>query len=980
MEFNIYMNFLRYAILLFFVINYLPVLAQPPLNEVVVVSQKPEEFEKKVFKSEKTGKKKFTVPRKFIQNTGSHYNYWFNANEKLKTILATAKENFKDNYEELLPFYGYDIEQIAQNTLELDSVIYKSTAGILFHDLRTNWVDNFYLLIGQSYMFRKDYDSAALTFQFINYQFAQAKDGGATTIGQADYSNSEVPSIATIEKRNIIKKLFTKPPSRNDALLWQVRNYIEAADYGAATGLLQTLDNDRNFPSRLKASLHEQAAYLFYKLGNYDSAASRLLNALPAAETKKDKSRWHYLYGQLKSLSKDYAASAYGYLKAIKETNDPLMEVYGRIQLIRNQIRVDTNSVDSYISALIRLTHKDDYKPYRDVIYYTLGEIELERGDRAKAITYFEKCISYVGNNDKIKKKAFIALLDNAVQQKMYVDAANYTDSLMINKYDTATDRKIAEQVLYLPKLRENILLVQINDSLLKVANLSEPERNKKIKEVSKALFKKKGIASVTTSNAPVVTDLFPQAGGSSWYFDNASIRTRGANEFKAKWGARPNVDNWRRKASIRTGLNNASSTDVTGKGEKTADNNNVPSAAKLLEKLEEDANEEALLSNLPLTNSAKDSTMNVIAQALYETGKTKIYYPLDYEGGIIDEEACLAIPNGKAYHEDASYLIYYAYNKLGVTDKANSALKKLQENYPQHKLVNPANGDKATLLYKEIYDLYVAGDFNTAILKKKEADSIYKRNYWTPQLMYIEAVYNVKTNNDSIAIIQLQDINNQFPETPLAKKALTLKEVLAKRKDIESYLTNLQIEPKAFGTNTTTVVQTPQVQQKPVAPSTTIVRPVATDTLKKVTNPVPTPPPVVNKPILVGNYIFDTTKTYTVLVVYNKVDVMWMGEAKKAFERYNKEYHNAKALTVVNDVVSDTIRVTTIANFDNATKAYAYLSEIKTYARSEILNWLTTDKYSFSLISNENLDILRKVNNWKEYDLFIKKMMPNKF
>jgi outer membrane protein assembly factor BamD (BamD/ComL family) len=974
------MNFLKHLFLICLLINRLPVMAQPPLNEVIVVAQKPEEFEKKVFKSEKTGKKKFTIPRRFIQNTGSHYNYWFNANEKIKNILENAKENFKDNYDELLPFYGYDLEQIAQSKQELDSVIYKSTAGILFHDLRSNWVDNFYLLIGKSYMFRKDYDSAALTFQFINYQFAQQKDGSAVTIGQADYSNIEVPSIATVEKRNIVQKVFTKPPSRNDALLWQVRNYIEAGDYGAATGLLQTLNNDKFFPQRLKADLHEQAAYLFYKLNNYDSAATRLLLAMPAAETKKDKSRWYYLYGQLKSLSKDYGASAYGFLKAIKETNDPLMEIYGRIQLIKNQIRVDTNSVNDYINALLRLTRKDDYKPYRDIIYYTLGEVSMERGDRVKAIEYFEKCITYVGNNEKIKQKAFIALLDNSIQEKKYIAAANYADSLIVSKYDTTTNGKIAEQVIYLPKLREHLLMVQINDSLLKVANLTEAERSKKIKEVSKALKKKKGIKDIALSSTPVVTDLFQQAGGSSWYFDNANLRTRGAGEFKTKWGNRPNVDNWRRKASIRNVQNSRGPSLLEAKDEKGKNNADL-SAGKLLEKLEEDADEEVLLNNLPLSNSAKDSTKALIATSLYEAGKTKIYYPLDYEGGITDEEACLLIPNGKPHHEDATYLIYYAYNKLGLTDKANASLKKLQEGYPNNKMVNPAEGDKATKLYKEIYDAYISGDFEHAIQKKKEADSVYKNTYWTPQLMYIEAVYSVKTNQDSLALKQLQEINNTFPETPLANKALRLQEVLTKRKDIEAYLTNLQVEPKTLGNNNTvtpqvsrTVVTTPATV---IAPTTIPVQKPVTDTVKKEV--VTMPKPVVNKPVLVGNYVFDTTKTYTVMVVYNKVDVMWMGEARKAFERYNREYHNSKGLTVNNDIVADTIRVTTIANFENATKAYAYLTEIKTYSRSEILNWLTTDKYSFSLISNENLEILRKVNNWQEYDLFIRKMMPGK-
>ena len=38
---------------------------------------KPEKFKNKTLKSEKTGNKKFTLPRRFIQNTVTHYNYYY---------------------------------------------------------------------------------------------------------------------------------------------------------------------------------------------------------------------------------------------------------------------------------------------------------------------------------------------------------------------------------------------------------------------------------------------------------------------------------------------------------------------------------------------------------------------------------------------------------------------------------------------------------------------------------------------------------------------------------------------------------------------------------------------------------------------------------------------------------------------------------------------------------------------------------------
>ena len=104
---------------------------------------KPKKFKTKVLKSEKTGQKKFTLPRRVMQNTVSHYNYYFNANNKINEVIERARLSNNDIYYKLLPFYSYSLNNTSTQANELDSVIYKATAGILLHDLRSAWVDNF---------------------------------------------------------------------------------------------------------------------------------------------------------------------------------------------------------------------------------------------------------------------------------------------------------------------------------------------------------------------------------------------------------------------------------------------------------------------------------------------------------------------------------------------------------------------------------------------------------------------------------------------------------------------------------------------------------------------------------------------------------------------------------------------------------------------------------------------------------------------
>ena len=137
----------------------IPALAQPSWTfEPFGKQKKPEKFENRKLGSEKTADKKFTVVRNVYQNNVTHYNYYFNANNRVNTVVDRAKLSLKDDYASLLAFYPYTLESTSSQKIELDSVIYTSTAGILLHDLRNDWIDNMYMLIGKAYYYRKDFD------------------------------------------------------------------------------------------------------------------------------------------------------------------------------------------------------------------------------------------------------------------------------------------------------------------------------------------------------------------------------------------------------------------------------------------------------------------------------------------------------------------------------------------------------------------------------------------------------------------------------------------------------------------------------------------------------------------------------------------------------------------------------------------------------------------------------------------------------
>src|SRR3989337_76722 len=182
------MSFIRYTTITASLFLIFCQLAVPVFGQLGIALdvKKPKEFENRVLRSEKSDQKKFSLPKRFIQNTITHYNYFFNANNKLNEILERAKASFKDDYSELIPFYNYTLDVTAADSIQLDSISYKAQTGIVLHDLRNDWADNLYILWGASHYFKQQFDSAHLMFQFINYAFAEKeKEGYYRTIGSA---------------------------------------------------------------------------------------------------------------------------------------------------------------------------------------------------------------------------------------------------------------------------------------------------------------------------------------------------------------------------------------------------------------------------------------------------------------------------------------------------------------------------------------------------------------------------------------------------------------------------------------------------------------------------------------------------------------------------------------------------------------------------------------------------------------------------
>jgi outer membrane protein assembly factor BamD (BamD/ComL family) len=982
---------------------------------VPVEVKKPKNYENRTLPSERSGNKPFTLPRRVYNNTVSRFNYYFNANTKLAEALENAKAGFQDDYTKLLPFYNYTLEETAKG--QMDSIIYKCTAGILLHDLRSDWVDKLYLLMGKAYLFRKDFDSASSVFHYINYAFSPKDNGYDIPIGSNASNTNGVFTIATNENRSLWKKLTTALPSRNESFLWQVRNYIELDQLAEAAGLLQLIGTDPNFPERLQADFHEMMAYLLYKQQVYNGAADHLLQALNNAGSKQEKARWEYLAGQLYQLGNQETKSIQLFERAIQHTIDPLLEVYARMNIVAMASAAQENAIQQNLDELLKMARRDKYEANRDVIYYAAAQLELKRKNYTAAEKLLLNSIRYNTQNPLQRELSFLLLGDMNYPIKKYSAAHRYYDSIQTAVLKEEDKQRVEERKPALQIISENEETIQREDSLLRLANLAPEEREAILKKLLKQLRKEKGLKDVAADNisfgnsladpANPPADIFGSS-GSEFYFLSNSVKAKGSVDFASKWGNRPNVDNWRRQTAVNSSLSTITSSTTS---EKTGKDSSRKTADKELTL-------SSLGKDIPLTAEQQSAANQAIIKALLSNALTFQNQLEDYPSAIDMYEELLRRYPESAEVEPALFNLSYCYKKTGRTGRADSALAQLKTAFPGGKMLTQLNtaiadkkkADPAQKQYENIYGMFLSGRFEEAKEAKLKADKQFGKNYWTPQLLYIESIYYVKQKQDSVAINRLENIVGLFSSSPLAEKAATMIDVLKRREQIEAYLTNLNLDqadnlasrrvdlnataPVIANINRTKDTALNAPKQLMVAPKQLVdisdtktistaavikkdsVKQIGPKELKKIDfgNAV-TAAPTLNK-----TYTFNAADTQYVVVLLNNVDPIFVAESRNAFNRYNQDFYTDRQIQVYNRRINAQYNFLMFGPFVNAGDAITYIDKVRPLAKTRIIPWLTTDKYRFSIISNANMELLISTQDIEGYHTFMHQVFPDKF
>jgi tetratricopeptide (TPR) repeat protein len=362
-------------------------------------------------------------------------------------------------------------------------------------------------------------------------------------------------------------------------------------------------------------------ADLYIKQKRYSEAIDPMKKSIAIVSGKRTRYRMTYLLAQLYEKTGD-GARATAFYRNVVNMNPPYeVEFNARIN-IAGVFDVNSGNPREIRKELEKMLNDSKNKDYQDQIYFALGNISMKEGKEAEALGYFRKSAIAKSQNQNQKGRSYLALAGYYFKKPDYMKAGTYYDSAVYflnQKYPDYLLIKTKSQNLN--ALVSQLKIIQREDSLQKVARMTETERNALIASIIAKTIKDKTEGKTSDNsdrynlgqyyeNERRFQGNIDQEG--KWYFYNQTALTFGRTEFHKRWGDRKLEDNWRR--SNKTRVNNVQ-----------ASNNPNETAQHVSDTLAAETDykkPQFYLKNLPLKDSLINISNDKIATAMLNAGK----------------------------------------------------------------------------------------------------------------------------------------------------------------------------------------------------------------------------------------------------------------------------------------------------------------------------------------------------------------------
>ena len=713
---------------------------------------------------------KNTGTTRFYHGLTARYNIYFNGYESFKSGILKVTNGYTDDYAELLRVFEFsdpataslcnsDMDQAilkASKLISLKSITARpevkdkkrqppAETDLLNRKEYNEWVDDSYLLIGVARFYKHEYNEATAV---LNYSITEANDP-------------------------IIKK---------EASIWLARLFNETEKYTDSYRILNEIDIESESSRPLKGMYYTTMADLFIKQKRYADAIDPLGKALEYVSGKRTRYRLTYLLAQLNELEGNAATATSLYQKVVKMNPPYDAEFNARIN-IAGVFDVNSGNPAEIRKELEKMLRDSKNTDFQDQIYYSLANLSMKAGNEEEALGYFRKSVSSSSSNQNQKGRSYLALADYYYKKPDFMNAGKYYDSAVYfldQKHPDYLTLKAKSQDLN--AVVSQLLIIQTEDSLQKVATMPESERNafitNIINEVTKA--EAEGASSDYSDrfnmgqyyeNERRFQGNIEQEG--KWYFYNQSALTFGRTEFRRRYGDRKLTDNWRRanKATVSPSQN--------GEG---AEENRQQAGPDTARALLDNKKPEFYLKNLPLTDSLMAASNERIAFAYLDAG-------LAYSDKIGDNvRATESLENLLRRFPSHELLPEALYTLYKINQQPNSAMaetyrQRLLEKFPSTEyskiLSDPDYYEKkhaemklSEETYAQAYNEYTLENFTGAISLIDEAMKKYDKSSLAPKFMLLKAYSLARITDERTFKDELNKLIKEWPESPESKKA----------------------------------------------------------------------------------------------------------------------------------------------------------------------------------------------------------------
>ena len=717
---------------------------------------------------------KNTALTRFFHSTTARYNINFNGRQSFEEGIDNIHKANKDDYTTVIPLYPISNHQSATSaSSQMDVAIEKCRKAIKLHSIQKKpkkdpkkWhepeyqafynqsefneaLDEAWLMLAKAEFYKADFIGAIGTFTYVMRHYAGDKD----IVAQCQ--------------------------------LWIARSYAEMGWMYEAEEMLSKVNQDelKRDNSLLYAEVN---ADLLLKKQQYKEAIPFVSLVAKGQNKKRDKVRYDFVLGQLHQLNGDNSNAISAYKRVVKKNPSVEMDFNAKMRI--NSLIADKKNA---VKSLLKMAKDYKYKDNLDQIYGTVAAIYLNQKDTLKALEYYNLAAEKSTQNATAKADVLLSLADLYYVQNRYAEAQpKYADGVTLLSTEDERYTRVSHLSATLGELVTQQEIVQLQDSLQRLAAMPEEERLKVVEKIiadleaaekeaaEKALMaeqaEEEGLVSVNTQN------MIGNVGTAEWYFYNMNLLAQGRKTFKQKWGTRKLEDNWRR-LSKAVMSDYASTPQYDEEGNLLTDS--LAQSAVIDSAANDPKNPAYYLKQIPTTPEMIQTSNEEWATALYSMGliaKDKVKdMPLalrtfdEFEARFPnDDRMCdvyfqrylIALQQEKTIESER-----YRLELLNKFPDCETA-KVLQDPHYIQRMQRMLVLEDS--LYVATYKAYLDGNYNVVMHNKQVADKDFSQSKLMPKFYFLNALAVAKTQEPMVFADALRDMIAKYPQSEVSAMA----------------------------------------------------------------------------------------------------------------------------------------------------------------------------------------------------------------